>query len=249
MSIELSTPHVNTPIGIVVRDIRTLETYTKHILLEKNTLKQARVRSWKRHLPKKSNAKASASQTKTTKSGKASNPISVETPESKKKKSNWRTKKTTAHEKTPDQAGKQDEQAQGQMMNPAVQYPRIHVSQKAPSLPDSIYSQTVNVNSAEPATKNNQPTSKVEPILSATQIGDGSRSRSCQKFPTSREINNPEVKSRQAWFLAPESRKRHSSWCWRKRPEKVWRKRGEKKMTPVKFKRHSLLVANQLISA
>ena len=39
--IEFSTPYVHTPIGMVERSIRTLESYMKPFLLEKNTLKPA----------------------------------------------------------------------------------------------------------------------------------------------------------------------------------------------------------------
>ncbi len=41
ISTEFSTPYVHTPIAIVERDIRTLESYIKPFLLENNTLKQA----------------------------------------------------------------------------------------------------------------------------------------------------------------------------------------------------------------
>ena len=47
ISVEYSTPHVHTPIGMVERNIWTLETFIKPFLLENNTLKQAGQRAIK----------------------------------------------------------------------------------------------------------------------------------------------------------------------------------------------------------
>ena len=44
---EFSTPYVHTPIGMVERQIRTVESYVRPFLLEKNDLKHAVRRAMK----------------------------------------------------------------------------------------------------------------------------------------------------------------------------------------------------------